>query len=133
VRVLAGRHPRTLPQRRADAFGALAAGSTQLSCQCGRPECPAVGDDGRASSIVVHVVADRAALQAASDVELHGEGPAAEPIVEERQEPVAPGDVDVAAPPVEERHVAASGAEPGCKKAALFFGGGMVPASLLAE
>ena len=50
--------PRTLAQRGADALGALAAGSDRLACQCGSPECPASGDDGRAASVVVHVVTD---------------------------------------------------------------------------
>jgi uncharacterized protein DUF222 len=97
--------PRTLPQRRADALGALAAGSTQLSCQCGRSDCPAVVDDGRASSIVVHLVAEQESAQAKSDARLHGEGSAPE---------------------------GAQDAE-GRKKAALIFGRGIVPAPLLSE
>jgi hypothetical protein len=32
--------PRTQPQRRADALGALAAGADHLACTCGRPDCP---------------------------------------------------------------------------------------------
>jgi hypothetical protein len=43
--------PRTLPQRRADALGALGAGSQHLSCMCDDPACPAKLDDGRATSI----------------------------------------------------------------------------------
>jgi hypothetical protein len=50
--------PRTIAQRRADAQGALAAGSNRLACTCGSPECPASDDDGRAASVVVHVVTD---------------------------------------------------------------------------
>ena len=50
--------PRTIGQRRADALGALAAGSDRLACNCGSPECPASDDDGRAASVVVHVVTD---------------------------------------------------------------------------
>lgn len=50
--------PRTIAQRRADALGALGAGSDRLACQCGSPECPASGDDGRAAGVVVHVVTD---------------------------------------------------------------------------
>jgi Domain of unknown function (DUF222) len=97
--------PRTLPQRRADALGALAAGSTQLSCQCGRFDCPAVIDDGRASSIVVHVVADQESTRAKVDAQLHGQGSS----VEQDQEPR------------------------GRDKAALTFGRGIVPAAVLAE
>jgi len=51
--------PRTHGQRRADAIGALAAGSTALACQCGSAECATNSvDDGRAGSIIMHVVAD---------------------------------------------------------------------------
>ena len=50
--------PRTISQRRADAMGALAAGSDRLACQCGSPECPSAADDGRAGSVVIHVVTD---------------------------------------------------------------------------
>jgi uncharacterized protein DUF222 len=51
--------PRTQGQRRADALGALAAGSTALGCQCGLTDCAASQiDDGRASSITVHLLAD---------------------------------------------------------------------------
>ncbi|MCX2931968.1 DUF222 domain-containing protein [Mycobacterium sp. CVI_P3] len=50
--------PRTIGQRRADALGALAAGSDRLACTCGSPDCPAGEPDARAASVVVHVVAD---------------------------------------------------------------------------
>jgi hypothetical protein len=40
--------PRTMGQRRADALGALAAGSDHLACLCGAPACPATTGDGRA-------------------------------------------------------------------------------------
>jgi hypothetical protein len=103
--MVCGDDPRTLPQRRADALGALAAGSTRLSCQCGQSDSPAVVDDGRVSSIVVHVVTDRESTQAASDAQLHGEGSVSEESPEAR----------------------------GRKKAALIFGRGIVPAPLLAE
>jgi hypothetical protein len=105
ARLVCGDDPRTLPQRRADALGALAAGSTQLSCQCGRTDCPAVIDDGRASSIVVHVVAEQVSTQTKFDAQLHGEGSAFEQDQKAR----------------------------GREKAALLFGRGIVPAPVLAE
>jgi hypothetical protein len=105
ARMVCGDDPRTLPQRRADALGALAAGSTRMSCQCGRSDCPAVVDDGRASSIVVHVVAEQESTQAKPDAQLHGEGPGSEQGQEAK----------------------------GRKKAALIPGHGIVPAPLLAE
>jgi Domain of unknown function (DUF222) len=65
--------PRSIAQRRADALGALAAGSDRLACACGSPECPSGDDDGRASSIVIHVVAEAEALEAAPDPAMSGE------------------------------------------------------------
>ena len=50
--------PRSMGERRADALGTLAAGGQHLSCQCGGPECPASGPDPRATSVVIHVLAD---------------------------------------------------------------------------
>lgn len=58
--------PRTMGERRADALGALAAGSVHLRCQCGDPRCEAATPDGRAASITVHVLAEQAALDAAA-------------------------------------------------------------------
>ncbi len=95
--------PRTLAQRRADALGALAAGSPRLSCTCDDPACPAATDDGRASSVVVHVIAEHATTEAAPDPQCDGEG-------------LAPAE-----PPATPR-----------QNAALIVGGGPVPAPLLA-
>ena len=67
--------PRTLGQRRADALGALGAGADELACQCGEPQCPAAVPDARAGAVVVHVLADAAALEAAPDPLTSGEGP----------------------------------------------------------
>lgn len=66
--------PRTTGQRRADALGALAAGSDRLACQCGSPVCPATDDDGRAASVVVHVVTDAAVDDIAPDPAMSGDG-----------------------------------------------------------
>ena len=52
--------PRTLAQKRADAFGAVFAGVRRPACLCGTPGAPPPANpDGRAASVVVHVVADR--------------------------------------------------------------------------
>jgi hypothetical protein len=66
--------PRTLAQRRADAHAALMAGSPVLTCLCDNPSCEArTVDDGRASSVVVHVITDQATLDAATaDPGIHG-------------------------------------------------------------
>jgi hypothetical protein len=102
--------PRTLGQRRADALGALAAGDDQLSCQCGKPECPSDAADGRASSVVIHVIADEAALQAKPDRYMSGESEMAEV-----PEPDPPNPA------------------PATPASALIVGGGVVPTPLLAE
>jgi len=64
--------PRTVEQRRADALGALAAGQTVLVCACGVAQCPAAGKDS-VPAVVVHVVAEAAALESAESSDLHGE------------------------------------------------------------
>ncbi|CQD15566.1 13E12 repeat-containing protein [Mycobacterium lentiflavum] len=56
--------PRTLAQRRADALGALAAGAQRLRCGCDNAECAARPEcDGRATGVVIHVVAEASALE----------------------------------------------------------------------
>ncbi len=67
--------PRTLNQRRADAHGALGAGSFHLACQCGNPDCPATDDDGRASQVVVHIYTEAATLDAQPDPLMDGDAP----------------------------------------------------------
>ena len=68
--------PRTLRQRRADAVGAIGAGSFVLACRCDNPDCGArLVDDGRASSVVIHVFAEQASIDAPPDPEMHGEAP----------------------------------------------------------
>jgi hypothetical protein len=66
--------PRTMDQRVADALGALAAGHTALQCACGDDTCPAGDRPTLSPSLVVHVVAEAAALTAAADSahQLHG-------------------------------------------------------------
>jgi hypothetical protein len=119
--------PRTLAQRRSDALGALGAGSVVLSCACANPDCPAVVDDGRASSIVIHVIAEQSSTQATVDPHLHGEGLA--PNTEDPDAPDDAHDADEAAEAAD-----APAVEPAVRRrAALLFGGGIVPAPLLAE
>jgi hypothetical protein len=66
--------PRTVEQRRADALGALAAGHTVLVCACGSSGCSAADNDC-APAVVIHVVAEAAALESAESTEVHGERP----------------------------------------------------------
>ena len=53
--------PRTKAQRRADALGALAAGSAVLRCQCGAPGCAATPPRPD-TPVVIHVLAEQAAV-----------------------------------------------------------------------
>ncbi|OBA99753.1 hypothetical protein A5662_15095 [Mycobacteriaceae bacterium 1482268.1] len=59
--------PRTLEQRRAEAFEAMAAG-TDLACGCGLPDCPRTTGAQPAKNTVVYVVADQQSVQAAATV-----------------------------------------------------------------
>jgi hypothetical protein len=59
--------PRSVKERRADALGALASGNNYLVCACGSPVCPPNAEQpAPKSSVVIHVVADQAAVDAAS-------------------------------------------------------------------
>jgi hypothetical protein len=49
-------------QRRADACGPLARREASLACQCGREDCPAA-----ATRAVIHLLAERATVEGASD------------------------------------------------------------------
>ena len=72
ARAVCDADPRTLAQRRADALGALGASSAHLSCACGAPACPAAAQDGRAASVVIHILAHAETLDAAPDPACHG-------------------------------------------------------------
>ena len=58
--------PRTKPQRRSDAMGALAAGADRLGCECGNPECPAGGKPA-ANNVVLHIVAEQSTVDGTSE------------------------------------------------------------------
>ncbi|WP_112744678.1 HNH endonuclease signature motif containing protein [Mycolicibacterium chubuense] len=102
--------PRSIGQRRSEAAGALLNGRTHLPCRCGSPDCPKADTPGPQSNIVIHVIADQTALDAASAhaaAEANGAGAknsaavtsaaagAAEPAVDEPavDEPAAATDV----------------------------------------
>nr|WP_197420148.1 HNH endonuclease signature motif containing protein [Mycobacterium sp. NAZ190054] len=80
--------PRTTDQRRADAVGAaMGSGVFFLACTCPDPACPAKKDDGRASSITIHVIADPDSLHAEPDPHLHGDTPIDEAPASPQPEP----------------------------------------------
>jgi hypothetical protein len=112
--------PRTLAQRRADALGALAAGAEKLACRCGSPKCPAAGVDARAAGVIVHVVAETAALGEHPDPHMSGDGPAPRPVTPDMT-------LTEALTPEPEPD------PPAVHSPAVILGGGMVPAPLLAE
>ncbi len=117
--------PRTVAQRRADALGALAAGAEHLTCGCGNIECPCgAGTDARAAGVVIHVVAEAAALNAAPDPHTSGEGPPPRPIT--------PGMalVEALAPDPEPDPTSGASVRP---PVALITSGGVLPPPLLAE
>jgi hypothetical protein len=114
--------PRTLAQRRADALGALAAGADRLACGCGNADCPARADaNQRATSVVIHVVAEASALDTQPDPHMSGET-APRPITPEMT-------LAQALAPDPEPDIPAEPKPP----AALITSGGVVPAPLLAE
>ncbi|MDT5209434.1 MAG: hypothetical protein QOF67_1849, partial [Mycobacterium sp.] len=57
--------PRAVGERRSDAVGAIAAGSFRLVCLCGSKTCPA-GDAPSSSNVVIRVLAEQSALDAAT-------------------------------------------------------------------
>ncbi|MFZ0834828.1 MAG: DUF222 domain-containing protein, partial [Mycobacterium sp.] len=73
---------------------------------CGNPDCPAGGDDGRASNVVIHVVTEASALQAQPDPQMSGKVNQPQPN-----------------PPPETK----------ARPAGLLMRGGIVPAPLLAD
>lgn len=113
--------PRTVAQCRADALGALAAGAGGLACGCGRPDCPAAtGQDAHGPNVVIHVVAEAAALTAPADPHLNGEDPP--------RRRITPGMTlaEMLAPEAEPD-------PPTVTSPALLLGAGTIPASLIAE
>ncbi len=119
AREVCAEDPRTLDQRRADAVGALAAGATQLTCRCGRPECPWAGQtDPRAAAVTITVLTEPATLDAATSGQQDST-----PADNENEI-----DNDAPAPAAEP---ATAPARP--RPAAVIVGGPTVPPALLAE
>ncbi|AFM15738.1 protein of unknown function DUF222 [Mycolicibacterium chubuense NBB4] len=58
--------PRLMGERRSDAVGAIAHGNEFLACRCGSADCAAAGP--AKSSVVIRVIADQAAVEAAQDL-----------------------------------------------------------------
>ncbi|MDZ4270045.1 MAG: DUF222 domain-containing protein [Mycobacterium sp.] len=116
--------PRTLAQRRADSIGAIAAHATHLACRCDNPSCQAKIDDGRASSMTIHVIADKEAFDEARNHTPPEPTEAAEPT--EPTAPAAKSEVAEAPAPAQSPRQRPAALIPGAK-------GTVVPAPLLAE
>ncbi|WP_197376545.1 HNH endonuclease signature motif containing protein, partial [Mycolicibacterium baixiangningiae] len=73
--------PRTITERRNDAFAALSTGDP-LRCECDNPDCPATTPDRPERNVVIHLITTEEALAAAkrhnAAQEDNGEQPAAE-------------------------------------------------------
>ncbi|OOK67130.1 hypothetical protein BZL29_7158 [Mycobacterium kansasii] len=104
----------------------MAAGAERLACGCGNADCPCgAGDTNeRASGVVIHVLAESCALDAAADPHISGEAPPSRPITSEMTL------AEALAPDPEPDQPTASSVKP---PAALITSGGVVPAPLLAE
>ncbi|BBY45486.1 HNH endonuclease signature motif containing protein [Mycolicibacterium celeriflavum] len=57
--------PRTVAQRRSDAFYAVMAGNRHLICGCGSPACPVADNPAPKSPVVINVLADEKAVDTA--------------------------------------------------------------------
>jgi hypothetical protein len=68
VKGLCADDPRTAGERRSDAMGAIAHGSDHLVCRCGVPTCPGASVTPVASKVLVRVIADQAAIDAAQNL-----------------------------------------------------------------
>ncbi|MGE2832505.1 DUF222 domain-containing protein [Mycobacterium sp. SMC-4] len=66
VKGLCDDDPRTAGERRSDAAGAIVQDIERLACRCGSPECPA--PDPVSSRVVIQVIADQDAVDAAQDL-----------------------------------------------------------------
>ncbi len=81
--------PRTVGERRSDALTAVAAGITELACDCGNTDCPAAARDARPpATAVIHVVAHTDTVEAART-----ENTSTTPVPDPTPAPVEP-DVD---------------------------------------
>ena len=124
--------PRTVGERWADAVGAMGHGNDHLSCRCGAPACPAAGPAN--SNVVVRVIADQAAVDAAQDFIAAGNAtqrPSATPATSPSPAPRRPLPAPTSAPDPEQQP-----SPPAVLKdrgVALLPGRGVVPTVVLAE
>jgi hypothetical protein len=68
--------PRSAKERRSDAAGTIVAGRDHLPCRCGLTTCPASAAPSPPSNVVVHVIAEKSAVEAASSTDREHTTPA---------------------------------------------------------
>lgn len=120
--------PRSVGERRSDAVGAILAHTDRLACRCTKPDCRAATIASRADSVVIHILADDAAVQAALQDAQHEQQQRGQ---DSDGEPAAAADEANAASGPKEAEPNTKGKKP--FRAAIIVGGGIVPAPLLAE
>lgn len=81
-----GNDPRTVGERRSCAVGAIIQGQDRLPCRCGSPDCAAAAP-ATSSNVVVSVIADPAALEAAQNLIAAQDGEQQQKLTETRHEP----------------------------------------------
>lgn len=99
-----GNDPRTVGERRSCAVGAIIQGQDRLPCRCGSPDCAAAAAPATSSNVVISVIADQAALEAAQNLIAAQDGERQQKLSETRHEPAgeAPAGEDVAEPDCED-------------------------------
>ncbi|WP_193046185.1 HNH endonuclease signature motif containing protein [Mycolicibacterium baixiangningiae] len=89
--------PRTLKERRNDAFAALSTGQP-LRCECDNPDCPATTPDRPAPTVVIHLITTEEALAAAqarsAEKDTEDDSAAEDPEPAEPVDPIEPVDPD---------------------------------------
>ncbi|WP_197373459.1 HNH endonuclease signature motif containing protein [Mycolicibacterium baixiangningiae] len=77
--------PRTIKERRNDAFAALSTGQP-LRCECDNPDCPASTPDRPERNVVIHLITTEEALAQAKHRSTEDEQPAVDPEPERESE-----------------------------------------------
>ena len=65
ARAVCAADPRTVGQRRAEAMAAVFTGADRIACLCGAGDCPQPTTDALAGSVVIHLLAEQAAVATA--------------------------------------------------------------------
>lgn len=137
ARAVCAADPRTVGQRRAEAMGAVFAGADRIVCQCGQPGCPNRGGAPLKDVVVIHVVAEQGAVEAARAAVGHaraGAGPSCPDSPEPPPGPPAETSPEPSPePPPGPSAGTAEPARPASPRWALLTNGGVIPTPLLEQ